>query len=308
MTLPVLLYHIVLLGLLKAVLGNLIHTAPDPSTVANSNDLASSDGGPSGSLAASIAETDFHQQHEEGNPTSMHWNTDYLWSPQIETDGYDDVVPMKRAAQKYIRLGRSRSNAYMRLGRGGDKGFIRFGRSGGGRPTGRDNVGRRLDNGFLRFGRGGNEDFVSLSGSATTNDDGMRFGRRGDKFIRFGRSQQKAGGSKASSSYRNDIDADSSKTYDEIGAKAARSGFIRLGRSRADNNFIRLGKKSDDEVNVGRWQAVPLTIPEFLKNAVIRQENDDGAINLAEADAFDSFIQKPNELQRPFDNDSSNEK
>lgn len=209
---------------------------------------------------------DQHLQPEEELAPTSHWD-DFLGPPPSSSGNTFDELPVKRSAQNFIRLGRTRSNAFMRLGRG-ENGFIRFGRSGGGAPSSSNgnSIGRR-DNGFLRFGRANGENLIQYGGFGDLADDRMRFGRRGDKFIRFGRSQGQAqmnGGSLG-----NSIDRDDGKRYaDIIGGKTARAqNFIRLGRARADNNFIRLGRKAgagddiDSGLNAGnQWGSVTSTI------------------------------------------------
>ena len=195
-------------------------------------------------------------QHDLDTLLQSRYSPEYLW---MATDGEDPIydpskITIKRNPQSYIRLGRDRSNSFMRLGKS-DKGFIRFGRSG---------VGER---GFVRLGRSNTNDDELLNANDVppppAGDDAMRFGRRGDKFIRFGRSQLKGG----------------SQFSEFVNEKMPRAdSFIRFGRDRNDNGFIRLGKKG----STGKL------------NARFHEDDSDG-------DATDGFIQSEMSLTKSHD-------
>lgn len=236
-----------------------------------------------------------HHQNEDRNPSALPWNVDYLWTPQLDGDGLDDQIPAKRAAQNFIRLGRNRANdAFMRLGRSDHQGFIRFGRSS---PGNRD----RRTNGFFGAGRDNLEHFMATGGSNNGNDDNMRFGRRGDKFIRFGRSQAKSFVGNGNN-YQNELDRENSKRHEEFDGKTTR-GFIRLGRARLDNNFIRLGKKSNgDSVH---WGSAQLPTSGLGKNS--QNDNEVFTPSILDIDAFENLNQKRSNPLGMADNDLSNE-
>lgn len=288
MTLFAVFVPFILVACIKTTFGTLVH----------SNDIA-----PDASLLTDL-NFNYDPEAQSGvKPSSaLQWNADYYWSP-AQFNAAEDAgiqLPEKRAAQNFIRLGRTRNNnAFMRLGRNNEQGFIRFGRS----NETPNNVGRR-DNGFLRFGRDSLEHLQLPGGTNEMNDDNMRFGRRGDKFIRFGRSQ--ADGLKDSGrNYQNGIDRENIKRYEEIGGKAGRAQSYRLGRSRLDNNFIRLGKKSNiDSVHFDDLQS-----PSSNSVKEPQIDNDYLTPTTSDNDIFDNFNQKHGETsQRITENEFSSEK
>lgn len=139
------------------------------------------------------------------------------------------------------------ANIYDREARPDNNGFIRFGRN---EPS------SVKSNAFIRFGRGGNKGFMRFGRNDETSDI-MRFGRRGDKFIRFGRNDGGAGkGDSQKSDSTNGAAAVGQETFairDEnddifrflrpVPRVGRNDKFIRFGRR--DQGFIRFGKRSN---------------------------------------------------------------
>lgn len=226
---------------------------------------------------------DHDQQH--GDSTNL-LETDYIVASQLsEPDHMLNILRslQKRNPQGYIRLGRG-PDSLMRSGQS-DKGYIRFGRSNGGNNGG-DTANK--DNYLMRFGRNINADDIlasdAMANAATGNtEDNMRFGRRGDKFIRFGRSQQ---------------------NLNKIGEKVPRAeSYIRFGRAN-DNGFIRLGKKNAIGKAVD-FAKLPLPIDLFLKNAALQQHQKQLDLDQSIIDnaVINDFIQKQEQLGHSMDYD-----
>lgn len=254
--------------------------------------LATVETGPSLENRISLASTDEQdlREHDQQHGDSANiLETDYLLASQLsEPDHMLNILRslQKRNPQSYIRLGRQ-PNSFIRLGRS-DKGYIRFGRSGGGSDSSGSDTPNK-DSYLMRFGRNINADDIVASdvtanaGTGNT-DDNMRFGRRGDKFIRFGRSQQ---------------------NLNKIGEKVPRSeSFIRFGRNANDNGFIRLGKKNAVGKSVD-FSKLPLPIDLFLKNAALQQHQKQLDLDQSIIDnaVINDFIQKQEQLGHSLDYD-----
>lgn len=117
-------------------------------------------------------------KHEDEDPA----NIEIVPHIKIINYGEPETVPrnkdgihMKPTDSDLYRVGRGR-DSFLRFGRPDDS-FIRFGR--------RDD--------FLRFGRGSGDSFIRFGRDGGTiqrtsrGSDDIEFGRRGDKFMRFGR-------------------------------------------------------------------------------------------------------------------------
>lgn len=92
----------------------------------------------------------------------------------------------KRGPHDFIRFGRSQNaGPFPRLDRANQQGFIRLGRD----SIRNDDIllPNGGSNGFLRLGRPIGEEYIHSSNN--NNDKTVRYGRRGDQFIRFGRSR-----------------------------------------------------------------------------------------------------------------------
>lgn len=130
--------------------------------------------------------------------------------------------------------------------------------------------------------------FTSFVGNP---EESMRFGRRGDKFIRFGRSQ---------STLTNGMNS-----IERVAEKVPRSdSFIRFGRNTNDNGFIRLGKKN----SIGKstnFSKFPLPIDFFFKNAASQQHQKQIDLDQSIYDnaAINDFIQKQDQLGHSLDYD-----
>lgn len=193
----------------------------------------------------------------------------------------------------FIRFGRNSErndnleNMFERQAKA-DRGFIRLGR----------NEGSRNNNGFIRFGRSGKDSFVRFG----RNDEGMRFGRRGDKFIRFGRS---AAAAKRSPGMSNDMDNIAPKSMTENFAlndneyivkfvkPIARYGrpdkFIRFGRR--DQGFIRFGKRGNSVNNTDSDDSNELSSSNDISgNVVTPQYFDDSADGLLDASMLEFYL------------------
>lgn len=189
---------------------NLIH----PSTI-----------GPNNMLSTSTSTIHFAKPDRNERP------------PQIDSLSQNrhilrDKRNVKRSEKNFVRLGRD-GEEYSRY-QGSDKNLIRFGRNDNGKGIGFIRLGRS-DKGMLRFGR-------------NDNSDSVRFGRRGDKFIRFGRNN---GGldninSKDSFFVANNLNAVESSLQPArtISRPGRTDKYIRFGRG--DTGFLRLGRKDDE--------------------------------------------------------------
>lgn len=144
-----------------------------------------------------------------------------------------DKRNVKRGEKNFVRLGRD-GEEYSRYLRS-EKNLIRFGRNDNLKGNGFIRLGRS-EKGLIRFGR-------------NDNSDAMRFGRRGDKFIRFGRNNGGVDDAKSADSFlvannRNVLD-NSFQPPVPISRPSRTSNYIRFGRG-GDKGFLRFGKKDDE--------------------------------------------------------------
>ncbi|XP_037035700.1 uncharacterized protein LOC119073934 isoform X2 [Bradysia coprophila] len=173
---------------------NLIH-----SSTINPNDM----------LSTSMSTVHFAQTNGNERP------------PQIDSLSQNrhilrDKRNVKRGEKNFVRLGRDGED-YSRYQRS-EKNLIRFGRNDNSKGNGFIRLGRS-EKGMLRFGR-------------NDNSEAMRFGRRGDKFIRF----FVAPNLNAAES--------SLQPSRSINRPGRTDKYIRFGRG--DNGFVRLGRKDED--------------------------------------------------------------
>lgn len=178
-----------------------------------------------------------------------------------------DKRNVKRGEKNFVRLGRD-SEEYSRFLRA-EKNLIRFGRNDNSKGTGFIRLGRS-DKGLIRFGR-------------NDNSEAMRFGRRGDKFIRFGRNNGGVDAAKSKDSFfvANDLNAIDIPFQPSrpISRPGRTDKYIRFGRG--DNGFIRLGKKDVDFKYVQpRTTSDDFESEEKEENAVVDEDNSPTSMQL----------------------------
>lgn len=171
-----------------------------------------------------------------------------------------DKRNVKRGEKNFVRLGRD-GEEYSRYLRA-EKNLIRFGRNDNSKGNGFIRLGRG-DKGLIRFGR-------------NDNSEAMRFGRRGDKFIRFGRNNGGVDNLKSKDNFFVANDLNAIDTPFQPSRPISRPGrtdkYIRFGRG--DKGFIRLGKKDEEfKYAQGRTTSDDFDSDEKEENALAEEDN-----------------------------------
>lgn len=181
----------------------------------------------------------------------------------VGDDGSDFAARAKRRQNSFIRLGRAQQQR-MKFTRNA----IRMGRSGALQPSRQDNFmrfgragsTRKAASNFVRFGRGNENDFP----------EAMRFIRRGDSFIRFGKRSESTLDGRATRSNA------ASGQMGPISGRAATDGLNRIERN--DKQYIRFGRRDDSFVRLGKKKSIGPDV-KFYKalktNASDNMENSD---------------------------------